>query len=187
MSVPPRAAAPCVALLRGVNVGGRAALPMAGLRDLVASLGHADVRTYLQSGNVVLSPATAGAAALERQLEAAIAERFGLDTRVLVRTAAQLEAVVDANPFPAALTDPASVHVLFLARTPAADAVARLDPSRSPTDAFEVRGREVFVHYPHGAGRSRFTGAYVERVLGVAATGRNWRTVTALLAMTRPA
>jgi uncharacterized protein (DUF1697 family) len=183
-----RGAVPVVLLLRGVNVGGRAALPMAGLRALLGELGHEEARTHLQSGNAVIVASPSQARRLGPALEEAIAERFGVATRVMLRTRDEMRAVVDANPFAgAAASDPKSVHAVFLERRPARAAVGRIDPDRSPGDAVEVVGAEAYVHYPGGSGRSKLTAAYLERVLGVAATGRNWRTVTALLALAEDA
>lgn len=175
---------PVVLLLRGVNVGGHGRLPMSGLRETLGALGLPDARTHLQSGNAVVSATPAQAGALAARLEGAISERFGVATTVIVRDGAALAEVVAANPFPAeAAADPASVHVAFLAGAPAADDVARLDPERSPGDRFAVHGTEVYLHYPSGSGRSKLTAAYLEQMLGVAATARNWRTVSALLEM----
>lgn len=181
-----RGTRPVVLLLRGVNVGGHGRLPMAGLRDTLADLGFADARTHLQSGNAVVSATPAQVRTVGERLEEAISERFGVVTTVMVRDGAALAEVVAANPFPSeAAADPASVHVAFLTGAPAVDDVARLDPERSPGDRFAVHGAEVYLHYPSGSGRSKLTAAYLEQVLGVPATARNWRTVTALLEMTR--
>jgi uncharacterized protein (DUF1697 family) len=172
-----------IALLRGVNVGGRVRVPMAELRDVAAGLGLADVRTYVQSGNLVFRSPTGDASGLTAALEARIAERFGHPVRVIARTVGEFAEAVAANPFRDEAVDGTKVHVVFLESAPPADVVARLDPGRSPLDTFVVLGRELYVHYPDGAGRSKLTLDYVERVLEVAATARNWNTVTKLLAM----
>ncbi len=173
-----------VALLRGINVGGRSIVRMGELRSLFASLGHSDVRTYVQSGNVVFASADARshvAEGLERRIE----EVFGLQVPVLLRTAEELAGVAAGNPFLGTIDDLAKLHVVFLADPPAPSAVARLDPDRSPPDALAVSGREVYLRLPHGAGRTKLTVEYFERALGTRATARNWRTVTKLLELAR--
>jgi uncharacterized protein (DUF1697 family) len=169
-----------VALLRGINVGGSNTVPMADLRAMFAAVGFADAQTYIQSGNVVFS-ANARETALVGQLEAAIAKGFSLQIPVVVRSRAQLAAVLAADPFPDAASNMA--HVAFLSDKPSAKAIATLDPERSPPDEFLVAGREVYLHYPNGSGRSRLTADYLERVLGVRATVRNRNTVTKLLTL----
>jgi uncharacterized protein (DUF1697 family) len=175
---------PRVAFLRAVNVGGRNRVAMAELRTALEAAGLEDVSTVLQSGNVVFhaSGSEAQAAAVIRT---AIAEAFGLDIGVVVRTAAEMRRIVGANPFLAdrAPCDPVTLHVAFLEAGPATAATARLDPDRSPPDAFEVRGREVYLSYPGGSGRSRLTLGYLEQALGVQGTARNWRTVERLASM----
>jgi uncharacterized protein (DUF1697 family) len=164
------------ALLRGINLGARNKIAMADLRDVFGAIGAEDVTTYVQSGNVVFRSPTRSAAKLERAIEERIKADLGLEVAVLVRTAPQLGALVAGNPF----DDPATVHVTFLAQKPAAARVRRLDPARSPGDDFRVAGREVYLNCPNGYGPSKFSNAYFEKQLGVAATTRNWRTVTKL-------
>ena len=169
-----------VALLRGVNVGGSTKMQMADLRAMFAANGFADSQTYIQSGNVVFS-ATATEAALVHTLEDAIAKTFSLQIPVVVRSKVQLTAVLAADPFPDAA--PNMAHVAFLSAKPPAKAIAGLDPDRSPPDVFTVAGREVYLYYPNGSGRSRLTGDYLERVLGVRVTVRNRNTVSKLLSL----
>jgi uncharacterized protein (DUF1697 family) len=169
-----------VVLLRGVNVGGARPLPMAALRDALAAAGYRKVRTYVQSGNVVLeSRASAGSVA--EGVRAEIARSFGLDVSVIVRSASQLEQVAAHNPFlrPGAEAG-RQLHVAFLAGRPDADGVAALDPQRAAPEELQVSGTEIYLWCPNGLGRSKvLTG--VERRLGTAMTVRNWRTVTELL------
>ena len=168
-----------VALLRGINLGARNKVAMADLRELVERLPADDVTTYVQSGNVVFeSKAAAGglAAAIEQEIEA----ELGLEIRVLVRKPAELETLVARNPFVKEASDQKQLHVTFLAgRAPAAK-VKQLDPKHSEPDEFRVVGHEVYLYCPNGYGRSKLSNAYFEKKLGVAATTRNWRTVTAL-------
>ncbi len=170
-----------VAFLRAVNVGGKNRVPMAGLREALTAAGLEEVATVLQSGNVVFrSRASAGAAA--KIVAGTIEEAFGLQIGVVIRSAAELEAVAATNPFldPEPDRDPKTLHVAFLAGRPTAVAVAKLDPDRSPPDAFAVVGREVYLSYPDGSGRSGLTLDYLEKALGVTGTARNWRTVQRL-------
>jgi len=169
-----------VAFLRGVNVGGARKLPMAELRSLLASTGYGDVRTYVQSGNVVFTATPTDTVVLAAELGSVIEERFGFDVVAVVRDAQELAAIASAHPYAGDEEDPKRLHVLFLAQRPSPEQVSGLDPDRSPVDRFVVDGRELYVHYPDGVGRSKFTIDYVERVLGTPATGRNWNTVTKL-------
>lgn len=174
-----------VALLRGINVGGKNKIPMSELKSLFGSLGLEDVVTYIQSGNVVFRSPTGDEQALAARLGQRIDEVFGVDVTVLVRTAAELEAIAKHNPFLKGGADPSKLHVVLLDRPPAASAIAELDPGRSPPDEFSVHGREIYLRLPNGAGRSKLTIDYFERRLGVDATARNWNTLTKLLALTQ--
>jgi uncharacterized protein (DUF1697 family) len=166
-----------VALLRGVNVGGKNRVSMAALRELVASQGHTDVATLIQSGNVVF---TARRPASPQRLEDAIAKEFGVETTVILRTAAEMANVVVADPFPRA--DHAPVHVGFLAALPPAAKLKALDAGRFRPDEYAIRKRELYVHLPSGIGRSKLV-PYLDRQLGVATTYRNWHTVLKLQAL----
>jgi uncharacterized protein (DUF1697 family) len=176
-----------IALLRGINVGGKAMIPMPELRSLFASMGLEDVTTYIQSGNVVFSSPTGDAQALARAIEERIAEAVGLGTTVLLRTPAELAEIAESNPYLGRGADLSKLHVVFLSAPPEADAVAELDPARSPPDEFAVRGREIYLRLPNGAGRSKLTIDYFEKRLGVRATTRNWKTLTKLLELTQNA
>ena len=170
-----------VALLRAVNVGGRNKLPMAPLRAALEEAGFSNVSTVLQSGNVLLD-ADAPEAEVARRVEKLIADEFGLQIGVVVRSAAELEEVASHNPFLAAdaAGDPAALYVVFLADAPAPAAIALIDPDRSPPDVVVVSGREAYLSYTNGSGRTRLTLDYLERRLGTAGTTRNWRTVLRL-------
>ena len=171
-----------VALLRGVNVGGRNKLPMAGLRDVCTEAGCAAVQTYIQRGNVVFQAAQDLAERVPEIVTLAIRRRFGFETAVVVRSKEELRQVVASNPLDTS-ADPRFLHVAFLENSPGADAVARLDPERSPPDVFEVRGGNVYLHYPNGVARSKLTNEYLAAHLQTVSTTRNWRTVLALLEM----
>jgi uncharacterized protein (DUF1697 family) len=173
-----------LALLRGINLGSRR-LPMKDLAAMLADAGCADVRTYIQSGNVVYRAAPALARRVPGIVEEAIAERFGFECPVVTRTAAEIDGVVKANPFPEAAAEPKTLHVAFLRDRPAKSKVAGLDPDRSPPDAFAVRGSEIYVHYPKGSARSKLTPQYFDPRLETLSTFRNWRTVLTLQEMLR--
>lgn len=172
-----------VALLRGVNVGGHKKLPMADLRTALCSVGCANVRTYLQSGNAVFTSDREDAAALTREIRAHVAATLGLDVGVLLRTREELAAVVASNPFPVTATAGAKVHVVFLSANPSPEQWTTVDPASFAPDEFRLGDRAVYVWYPNGAGRSKLTLDVWERRLGVCATARNWNTVTKLLAL----
>jgi len=170
---------PYAALLRGINLGSRNKISMADLRALFEQLGAEDVQTHVQSGNVFFRSRRA-AAELERTIEKGIETELGLDIRVLVRTKAQLAKVVRHNPFLAGAPPQTPLYVTFLAEKPAPARVRELDPNAFEPETFEVVGRDVYLRFPNGYGRSKLSNAYFEKQLDVAATTRNWNTVTAL-------
>jgi uncharacterized protein (DUF1697 family) len=168
-----------VSLLRGINVSGRHRIAMADLRALYEAHGHHDVTTYVQSGNVISRSSARTAAAVARAMQRAIADDLGLDVTVLVRTPAELRRVLEGNPFLGQDSDVTKLHVTFLAE-PAAARVTALDGDAFAPDRFAIDGQEVYVHCPDGYGRTKINNAFFERKLGVAATTRNWTTVTEL-------
>jgi uncharacterized protein (DUF1697 family) len=167
-----------VALLRGINVGGRAKVPMAGLRAVCEDLGCTDVRTYLQSGNVVLG-STMKPAALRDALEQAVGTELGVPAKIMIRTHAQLAKVVGGQPYQA--DDPRHLAVGFLGAAPGKDGLAAVAEIDLPPDEFTVAGDHVYFSYPNGQGRSKLAAYPFEKRLGVPMTVRNWRTVTNLL------
>jgi len=168
-----------LALLRGINVGGKASLPMKELAAIFAAAGATDVRTFIQSGNVIFG--AADASALVASVTVEIARVYGYPGRIVLRTAAELKAAYKANPFvkDAVSLDPLNVY--FLADVPEAAAVKALDPERSPGDTFVVKGREVFLHLPNGMARTKLTNAYFDSKLKTVSTARNWKTVGKLV------
>jgi uncharacterized protein (DUF1697 family) len=174
-----------VALLRGVNVGGKNMIPMAELRSSLSALGYQDVVSYIQSGNLVFRAGPGKPQDIATAIEKQIAASFGRNVTVIVRTPAELEAIAEGNPFLGGKTDVSRLHVVFLESAPPAKAGAELDPGRSPPDEFRLQGREIYLHLPNGMGRSKLTIDYFERRLGVAATARNWKTVLRLLALAK--
>lgn len=169
-----------ISLLWAVNVGGQTLL-MKELTAACESLGLGNVRTYIQSGNVLFEAPPADPAKLERQIEGKIAETFGLKIAVMVRTPEQLKDVIARNPFP----EPYSgrISVAFLSAAPSSPSLGKIDAVKDPAEQLILSGAEAFLYYPNGQGRSKMTTALIERCLGVAATVRNWRTVNKLLEM----
>lgn len=164
-----------IGLLRGVNVGGNKMIRMSDLKSICESLGLKNVRTYLQSGNVVFSGKRGG-------LEEAIREATGVETKVIVRTPAEMRAVVESNPFPEkAQREPSRLLVYFLDQPLTAEGEAALRSTAAGGDEVHVAGREVYVYFGSGVAGSKLMALLTGKKLGAAATGRNWNTVTALL------
>jgi uncharacterized protein (DUF1697 family) len=168
-----------VALLRAVNVGGTAKAPSAALKAAAEGIGLKDVQTVLQTGNLVFS-ADVEPDTLERRLEHAFLDHLDLKTEVMVRTAAEWSAIVAANPFPEeAKVDPSHLLVMVMKREPLAEGVAALKAHPGP-ERIEARGRELYIVYPEGIGRSKLNAASGWKKLGCPGTGRNWNTVLKL-------
>jgi uncharacterized protein (DUF1697 family) len=174
-----------VALLRGINVGGKHILPMKDLVEVCSATKCENVRTYIQSGNVVFAASEKTAGLLAPLLARKIEERFGFPVPVILRSREQLEQVVRNNPFLKSGKPEKTLHVSFLADTPAPAAIQTLDPNRSAPDEFRVVGGEIYFYLPNGAGKSKLTNAYFDTRLATIGTVRNWATVLKLLAMTQ--
>ena len=168
-----------VALLRGINVGKARQIGMPRLAEVLTARGHANVRTHLRSGNVVLDSPKAEAG-LVADLETAIEGEFGFAVPVVVRTADELAAVIAGNPLATVATDPARYLVTFLPEIPAADRVDALPPVGDGGGEYLVRGRELYLWLPDGIANTPLAAWKWDRLLGVAGTGRNWNTVTRL-------
>lgn len=166
-----------MALLRGVNVGGHRRVPMAGLRALLAGLGYPEAATYLQSGNAVFTAGERPAAELAAEIERAIERELGLAVPVLLRTAAQLRAVIDGNPLP--VGDPSRFAVWFLPRPADPRLLDGIDPAAFAPEEVRAGGQELYLSLPDGLGRARLPQALGKR-LREGGTVRNWRTVLRL-------
>ena len=169
-----------VVLLRGVNVGGANRLAMADLRDVVTDLGHTEVSTYIQSGNVVLSSARKDRAAMAAEICAGIQATSGMSVAAVLRTPKELRASLAANPFKEVPAG-ASALITYLSNVPAADDAAELETDRFLPDQFVLLGSELYGLYPNGAGRSKMTLGYFEKRLHVHGTSRNLNTVAKLI------
>jgi uncharacterized protein (DUF1697 family) len=175
------AAKPYVVLLRGVNVGGHAKLPMAALRAICESIGCTSVETYVQSGNAVLA-SSLSAARLPAALEDAIEKEMGFRPRVIVRRHDDLVRVLENNPYPD--TEDRFLHVGFMSDRPTKKALASVDGLDLEPEGFTVAGKEIYLNYVEGAGRSKKLGKVpFEKRLDVAITARNLRTVARLAEM----
>jgi uncharacterized protein (DUF1697 family) len=170
-----------VALLRGVNVSGQNAIRMAALKASLASLGFEDVRTYLQSGNVVFMANQSAAAKLAIAIEARIARDFNCKVPVFVMSAEELNSVASSNPlWPKAGGDERTFHATFLFQPILARAFKALKLPASSSEAAVLAGQVILLHCPDGYGRTKLSNSFFERALAVSATTRNWRTVLAL-------
>jgi uncharacterized protein (DUF1697 family) len=167
-----------VALLRGVNVGGHRRVPMADLRAGLTGAGLVDVATYLQSGNAVFSGGPDDEADLAALVQSVVLSSCGVDAEVVVRTGGELADVVARVPWPARVSEPTMLQVLFLSAVPAAVRIAHVGDD----EQVQADGREVWLWYGAGAGRSKLR----VDAPGVVATARNWRTVTALAELSSP-
>src|ERR1700722_6331737 len=173
-----------IALLRAVNVGGRKPVVMAELRDLLTELGFVDTRSLLQSGNLVFRSKARTGSDLEGFLEEEAAKRLHLDTDFLVRTQEEWKRIVANNPFQEqAKRDPAHLVVTFLKRAPNTKQIAVLQSTLTGPEEFSADGRQAYIVYPAGIGRSRLTNAFVEKKLGIRGTARNWNTVLKLASL----
>jgi uncharacterized protein (DUF1697 family) len=173
-----------ILLLRGINIGPNKRIAMPALRELLSSEGFEDVRTYVQSGNVVLSsdrsPASVGA-----QAERLIVERFGFEVDVIVRTADELAEVVARNPLGDVAVDPKRYQVSFLEAEPDPEVVSQIAGFAAHSERLVAIGRELYAWHPAGVARSKLWAKLAGNQLGVRSTARNWTTVATLLDMTR--
>jgi uncharacterized protein (DUF1697 family) len=172
-----------IALLRAVNVGGRRPIIMAELRDLLTELGFVDVRSLLQTGNLVFRSSALKDSDLERLMEEA-AKRLDLHTDFFVRTAAEWKAIVSNNPFrDEAKRDAAHLVVMFLKQAPNAKDVEALRAATTGPEVVSVDGRQAYIMYSAGIGRSRLTNTLVEKKFRTRGTARNWNTILKLAAL----
>jgi len=173
-----------IALLRAINVGGRAPVAMADLRDLLTRLGLVEPRSLLQSGNLVFRGGPGTGAELERLLETEAEKQLGLRTDFFVRTGTEWKAVVASNPFRReAERDPSHLLVMFLKDLPDAGSVKAVQAAITGPEVVRAKGRQLYIVYPEGIGRSRLTGTLIEKKLGGRGTARNWNTVLKLAAL----
>ena len=171
-----------IALLRGINLGSHKRVSMPRLRELLADQGYADVQTYVQSGNVVLT-SDASPADLARELEGHLAADLGFGVDVIVRTRDELADVIARDPFAGVATDPKRYQVTFLADPVCGKVKRALDSADVAPERVAVSGREIYAWHPDGIGRSELASLLSDRRLGAPGTARNWNTVLNLLAL----
>jgi uncharacterized protein (DUF1697 family) len=173
-----------IALLRAINVGGNSKIAMADLKAMLADLGYANPQTLLQTGNLIFQSKESSSDKLEAKLELAAAERFDLQTDVLVRTVNEWQQAIAANPFPKeAASDPSHLLIMPLKQAPSKQAVKELQTAIHGRETVAAVGRELYIVYPDGIGRSKLTNKLIETRLGTRGTGRNWNTALKLAAL----
>ena len=168
-----------IALFRGINVGGKHALPMKELIAILEGLGAQTIKTYIQSGNAVFTSQEQHPLQLSQKIRAEIKQRRGFEPHVLLLELTDLERVMKQNPFPEAETDPKALHVSFLLSAPTNPNLKALEGLKKASERFELIDRVFYLHAPEGVGRSKLA-ATAEKLLGAPMTDRNWRTVCAL-------
>ncbi len=169
-----------VALLRGVNVGGNNKLPMKSLTALCEAQGCDSVRTYIQSGNVVFRANKKTAAVFASKLKTQIKNELGFETSVILRTEPELRAVLENNPYLTPTVDTKFLYVTFLDNAPNLTDVVKVSPVCEGTEAFSLRGKEIFLYLPNSAGRSKLAAYRFDKILRTASSTRNWQTVSKL-------
>ena len=171
-----------IALFRGINVGGNNLLPMKKLVRHFEALKLKNVRTYIQSGNVVFDTDEKNAKSLAKKITQRIEREHGFGPQVLLISREELQKAIQANPFPQAVSEPKSLHFFFLEKPAAKANIEALDLAKTPTESYVLKGCLFFLHAPDGIGRSKLA-ATAERHLGVATTARNYRTVEKIVEM----
>lgn len=171
-----------IALFRGINVGGKSILRMKDLKVLLEDPGLQSVKTYIQSGNVVFRSEDRSATQLAGEIGEAIRRKRGFEPHVLLLEKEEMKSAMAANPFPAAESEPKSLHLYFLAAVPDHPDVKELESFRKESERFVLDGNVFYLHAPDGIGRSKLA-ARAERLIGVPMTGRNWRTVCKIMTL----
>ncbi len=174
----------CVSLFRGINVGGNQLVRMDALKALHTSLGLGEVQTYIQSGNVVFSCDSTDTVQIQKDISVGFAQTFGFTVKVMIRTASQLNAIIEHNPFQ---NQPAKelnrIMAIFLESDPSSTALDDIQKSYTGPEEIHIIGQEAFIYYPEGMGRSKLTNTLLEKKLKTAGTARNWNTVLKLQQM----
>jgi len=174
-----------VALLRGINIGAHKRIKMEALQRSLRELGFEDVKTYIQSGNVVLKALTAHTTRIANKIEKKLLNDFGFAVSVIVRTPAELHQVIQNNLFlKEAGMDSSKLHVTFLSGTPEKIVLKSLERIAAGPDRVRWNDKEIYLHCPNGYGETKLSNSALEKALSVQATTRNWKTVTKLYEMT---
>ncbi len=173
-----------IALFRGINVGGKHALPMNELVALLEDLDCRNVKTYIQSGNAVFKSKDTDVSRLSHNISVAVKQRRGFEPDVLLLGVEELEKAITDNPFPKAETDPKALHVGFLASAPEDSDLTSLESLKRDSERFHLIDNVFYLYAPEGVGRSKLA-AHAEKLLGVSMTDRNWRTVCKIREMAK--
>jgi len=171
-----------IGFFRGLSVGGKNALPMRELTTVLQELRCTDIRTYIQSGNVVFQNSDPEAGPLARRIALLITREHGIETSAIVLSGAELKKTIASNPFSKAESDPKSLHVFFMESKPKRPDTAKMDALKADTESYAIKGTALYLHAPKGIGTSKLA-KNIERLLGVPVTARNWRTVTKVYEM----
>jgi len=176
-----------IAILRGINVGGHRKIPMESLRKEVGNLGYKNVKTYIQSGNIIFTAADhCSNLEIAERIENAILTTFGFEVPVIVRSSDELQQAATENPF-LNIENKAieGLHLTFLKEAPTAEALKTIKTYSYPPDQFEIRQKNVFLQIPGPYHKTKLSNAFFEKKLGVSATTRNWKTVLKLAEMSQ--
>jgi len=173
-----------IALLRGINVSGQKLIKMDLLKTVLKELEYQNIRTYIQSGNIVFDYKETDTKNLEQQITAHIEKHFGFQVPVTILTVDNLKAIISQNPYSKRdLTDPAQPYVAFLSETPTKEGVTVLDTVKFGDDEYTIQGKSMYVLYAQSAGTSKLSNSAIENKLKVKSTMRNWKTVHKLIEM----
>ncbi|MGP0017169.1 MAG: DUF1697 domain-containing protein [Candidatus Sulfotelmatobacter sp.] len=173
-----------ISMLRGVNVTGHNKIKMDALRDLFESLKFESPRTYIQSGNVIFRTRQKNSPALAKKIQNAIGSTFGFRPEVILRTPDELRSAIAASPFPSHRNlHPSKILVTFLTGEPGSEALATILGLKGYPEEVHLKGRELYMYFPDGAGQSKLPWSKVEKLTQTTGTARNWNTVMQMLAI----
>jgi len=173
-----------IALLRGINVSGKKKIKMADLRSHLAELNLQNIKTYIQSGNILFKSAETNQAVLEQQIKNKIEEKYGFDVPVMVKLATDFQRVIENNPFAKdESNDIKCMHITFLGSVPVQEQIDHLATYNYPSEEYVLEDKDIYFYAPNGYGRAKMTNNFFEKKLKVRATTRNWKTVNKLFVM----
>ncbi len=168
-----------ISMLRGINVSGQKMIKMDALKMMYDGLGFKNSRTFIQSGNVVFESSNVKPSALEEKIQKEIAKTFGFEVPVIIRLKDEMQIAIKKNPF--LKKDIDHLYVTFLSAEPSSIPLDELNKVGTEKEEFIISGKEIYLFYPNGYGRTKLTNAVFERKLRVTATTRNWKTVNSLV------
>jgi uncharacterized protein (DUF1697 family) len=175
-----------IALLRGINVGGQRIIKMTDLKDTLEANGFKNVKTYIQSGNVIFDYEPTDTKKLANQIEMKISQAYGFSVKTITRTQSEFESIINNNPF---INEPNidvdKLHVTFLLEIPRPNLASILDIKKEETEKFLIVSREIYLYLPHGYGNTKLNNSMFEKKLNTNATTRNWKTVNKLLELSK--